>query len=331
MAASRPESTPQAGGSALGRPPPPVAPKELTFGEYFSGKLRKLGEQHAATVTDAAGGGAVFRGVSVWLDGRLDPPEDVIKLLIVQGGGTIQHVLTATHTTHIIASNLPDSKIKEIRSHKVWRPVVRPAWVVDSARSGRLLPTLPYILEAFAPAARLAFGAGGAVAAPAPRRPAGAAAAAAPRSPAAVAPLDRRPPEPPRAIPSATGQQTAPAPPPPPPALLPQLSAGADPRFLKRYNASSRLHYLGTARAERQGQVAAAILRHAATAAERPPGGPDSCGALADPAAGTEEGAMPWPRVIAHVDIDCFFAQVRELHASVVLQAVGVSETCIAG
>ena len=274
---------------------PAGPPQELTFGQYFAGKLRKLGEQHAATVAGAHGG--IFAGVSVWLDGRLDPPEDVLKLLLVQNGGTIQHVLTATHVTHIIASNLPDSKIKEIRSHKVWRPVVRPAWVVESVRAGRLLPTKAFLLEAFAAGATLEFGG---AAAPPPR-------AAQRPAPGSVVRITEG------AAPNDSGVPVARAAPPPPP--LPLLSAGADPRFLRRYNATSRLHYLGTARAERQAQVAAAILRRAAeghAAAPLPDGHPDRAVEDAPLAVepGVEEPPLPWPRVIAHVDIDCFFAQV---------------------
>lgn len=42
--------------------------------------------------------------------------------------------------THIVCSNLPDAKVKEYEKARQPPAIVRPEWVVDSIRAGRLLP-----------------------------------------------------------------------------------------------------------------------------------------------------------------------------------------------
>lgn len=42
--------------------------------------------------------------------------------------------------THIVCSNLPDAKVKQLQKERSPTPIVRPEWVVDCIQAGRLLP-----------------------------------------------------------------------------------------------------------------------------------------------------------------------------------------------
>ncbi|XP_072269443.1 DNA repair protein REV1 isoform X2 [Pyxicephalus adspersus] len=57
-------------------------------------------------------------------------------------GGQFHVYYSRSKTTHIIATNLPNSKIKELKDEKV----VRPEWITDSIKAGRLLSYVPYQL-----------------------------------------------------------------------------------------------------------------------------------------------------------------------------------------
>ncbi|XP_056145100.1 DNA repair protein REV1 isoform X2 [Lampris incognitus] len=59
-------------------------------------------------------------------------------------GGQFHVYYSRSKTTHIIANNLPNSKIKDLKGEKV----VRPHWIIDSIKAGCLLSYLPYQLYA---------------------------------------------------------------------------------------------------------------------------------------------------------------------------------------
>ncbi|KAM9850950.1 DNA repair protein REV1 [Aulostomus maculatus] len=59
-------------------------------------------------------------------------------------GGQFHVYYSRSKTTHIIANNLPNSKIQELKEQKV----IRPDWITDSVKAGRLLPYLQYQLYA---------------------------------------------------------------------------------------------------------------------------------------------------------------------------------------
>lgn len=42
--------------------------------------------------------------------------------------------------THIVCSNLPDAKVKQLQKERSPTPIVRPEWIVDCIKAGRLLP-----------------------------------------------------------------------------------------------------------------------------------------------------------------------------------------------
>nr|KAF6394987.1 REV1 DNA directed polymerase [Molossus molossus] len=57
-------------------------------------------------------------------------------------GGQYHVYYSRSKTTHIIATNLPTAKIKELKGEKV----IRPEWIVESIKAGRLLSYIPYQL-----------------------------------------------------------------------------------------------------------------------------------------------------------------------------------------
>jgi DNA repair protein REV1 len=56
-----------------------------------------------------------------------DPNVDELKRLMMVHGGVFRNYYTRTSVTHIIANNLPDSKIKDLKDKKV----VKPLWITD--------------------------------------------------------------------------------------------------------------------------------------------------------------------------------------------------------
>lgn len=61
---------------------------------------------------------------------------------MMKHGGVYHHYYRNNKTTHIIATNLPDTKIKHLKAMNV----VKPDWVVDSIAAGRLLDYRNYLL-----------------------------------------------------------------------------------------------------------------------------------------------------------------------------------------
>ena len=79
----------------------------------------------------------IFRGVVAHVTGYTQPSlADLHKLIVTHGGGYLQYLNGKTAATHIIASSLTPKKRVEYRRYRV----VKPAWVVDSVKAGKLLP-----------------------------------------------------------------------------------------------------------------------------------------------------------------------------------------------
>ena len=57
----------------------------------------------------------------------LEPSSDELKRLMMLHGGNYEHYHSKTKVTHVIATNLPDSKVRELKGEKV----VRPEWITD--------------------------------------------------------------------------------------------------------------------------------------------------------------------------------------------------------
>uniref|UniRef100_A0A1A8JYG9 DNA repair protein REV1 n=1 Tax=Nothobranchius kuhntae TaxID=321403 RepID=A0A1A8JYG9_NOTKU len=115
-------------------------------GGYMAAKVSKLDEQFkldAPREKQKEGTcSSIFSGVSIYVNGYTDPSADELRKLMMLHGGQFHLYYSRSNTTHIIASNLPNSKIQELKGEKV----IRPQWITDSVMAGRLLPYFQYQL-----------------------------------------------------------------------------------------------------------------------------------------------------------------------------------------
>ncbi|KAH8371431.1 hypothetical protein KR093_007491 [Drosophila rubida] len=110
------------------------------WGGYFEAKKSKLEEQFAAA-SDPFRKTKIFDGISIFVNGRTNPSADELKRIMMVHGG-IYHHYERTHTNFIIASNLPDVKVRNMDTSKI----ISAQWVVDCVEQSRLLDYKPYLL-----------------------------------------------------------------------------------------------------------------------------------------------------------------------------------------
>ncbi|XP_050502903.1 DNA repair protein REV1-like isoform X2 [Diabrotica virgifera virgifera] len=109
------------------------------WGGYMAAKRAKLLNQfEESNITKLSN---IFEGVSIHVNGLTRPPIDELKNLMAAHGGVF-HMYQVSSTTHIIASNLPNVKIKHLGT----TPIVKPAWITDSIDFGKLLDYRRYLL-----------------------------------------------------------------------------------------------------------------------------------------------------------------------------------------
>lgn len=118
-------------------------------------KNQKLHEQFNAEASTSSHGGSVFGkpiflGVSIFVDGFTVPSSQELRGYMVKHGGHFENYFSRHRVTHIICSNLPDSKIKNLRSFSGGLPVVKPTWVLDSVAANKLLSWHTYQLDQLA-------------------------------------------------------------------------------------------------------------------------------------------------------------------------------------
>ncbi|KAL7935264.1 hypothetical protein V8C35DRAFT_269140 [Trichoderma chlorosporum] len=110
------------------------------FGDYFRRKKIKL-QNLDAEIRAASDKPPIFKGVVAHVNGYTQPPLQALHHDIVQhGGGFLQYLDSKTMATHIITSTLPPKKAVEFSRYRI----VKPAWVVDSIKAGKLLPWSDY-------------------------------------------------------------------------------------------------------------------------------------------------------------------------------------------
>lgn len=83
----------------------------------------------------------LFRGVSIFVNGLTNPSADELKRIMMSNGG-VYHTYQRSSTTFVIATNLPDVKIRQITSAKI----ISPQWVVDCLKEKRILDYSKYLL-----------------------------------------------------------------------------------------------------------------------------------------------------------------------------------------
>ncbi|GCC26915.1 DNA repair protein REV1 isoform X2 [Chiloscyllium punctatum] len=116
------------------------------WGGYMAAKMDKLERQFKSDTSlqqqNEGTVSCIFRGVSIFVNGYTEPTADELRRLMMLHGGQYHMYYSRSKTTHIIATNLPNSKIKELKEEKV----VRPSWITDSIKAGYLLSYIPYQL-----------------------------------------------------------------------------------------------------------------------------------------------------------------------------------------
>lgn len=110
----------------------------------MAAKVQKLEEQFRSDAAKQKDGtaSAIFSGVAIYVNGYTDPSAEELRNLMMLHGGQYHVYYSRSKTTHIIATNLPNAKIKELKGEKV----IRPEWIVESIKAGRLLSSVPYQL-----------------------------------------------------------------------------------------------------------------------------------------------------------------------------------------
>ncbi|EIE26541.1 DNA/RNA polymerase, partial [Coccomyxa subellipsoidea C-169] len=113
------------------------------FREYMRLKNEKLHEQFLEQQKAAQGDrGGIFSGVCIFVNGFTKPSHLELKQIMASHGGIFRNYLQKD-VTHIICSNLPDSKVKHLENVKERdpKPILLPEWVTDSLEAGQLLPS----------------------------------------------------------------------------------------------------------------------------------------------------------------------------------------------
>ncbi|KAF2670907.1 DNA repair protein [Microthyrium microscopicum] len=110
------------------------------FPDYFRRKKIKL-QNLDAELRETSHKPKIFRGTVIHINGYTQPSlNDLHKLVVSHGGGFLQYLDGKTMVTHVIASNLTPKKAAEFEKYRI----VKPAWIVDSVKAGRLLPWNSY-------------------------------------------------------------------------------------------------------------------------------------------------------------------------------------------
>ncbi|KAB5541284.1 hypothetical protein DKX38_014258 [Salix brachista] len=125
------------------------------FGSYMAEKNRKLQHQFEAEASTSSHSGSspgklIFQGVYIFIDGFTIPSNQELRAYMLKYGGRFANYFSRHQVTHIICSNLPDRKIKNLRSFSGGLPVVKPAWILDSIAANKLLSWIPYQLNQLA-------------------------------------------------------------------------------------------------------------------------------------------------------------------------------------
>ncbi|KAH8130078.1 DNA repair protein REV1 [Trichoderma asperellum] len=128
------------------------------FGDYFRRKKIKL-QNLDAEIRASSNKPPIFKGIVAHVNGYTQPPLHVLHHDIVQhGGGFLQYLDSKTMATHIITANLTLKKAAEFSRYRI----VKPAWIVDSIKAGKLLPWTDYRVITESPSQKvLMFGSSG--------------------------------------------------------------------------------------------------------------------------------------------------------------------------
>ncbi|WFD34321.1 deoxycytidyl transferase [Malassezia cuniculi] len=120
----------------------------LGFGDwsaYARNKRAKLLDQQAdmSSAADAAGSDAL-RGCAVYINGYTNPPyAELRRLIVMHGGRVVEYLDRKGEVTHVVATTLPPRKRNDYKN----LCVVRPEWVLESCRIGKAADTHKWRLD----------------------------------------------------------------------------------------------------------------------------------------------------------------------------------------
>jgi DNA repair protein REV1 len=107
------------------------------FADYMRRKKIKLQNLDAEIRSQSTQNLQIFRNIVVHVNGYTQPSlSDLHKLVVSHGGGFLQYLDGKTECTHVVASHLTPKKKVEFAKYRA----VKPAWIVDSVKAGKLLP-----------------------------------------------------------------------------------------------------------------------------------------------------------------------------------------------
>ncbi|CAF0953613.1 unnamed protein product [Didymodactylos carnosus] len=119
------------------------------WGGYMECKKRKLEEQFENDCTEAAKKAEIksniFHGISIFVDGYTEPPAEQLKQLMMEHGGTYHAYYSKEKVTYMISANLPYCKLRRLKAND---KIIKPEWIVDCVKEGKLLPITDYELYA---------------------------------------------------------------------------------------------------------------------------------------------------------------------------------------
>lgn len=111
-------------------------------GGYMDAKIAKLEEQFVQDVMkNPYKESDLFAGISIFVNGLTNPSADELKRIMMKNGGVFHSYLRHS-TSFVIATNLPDVKIRQLTSSKI----ISPQWVVDCLKENRILDYSKYLL-----------------------------------------------------------------------------------------------------------------------------------------------------------------------------------------
>lgn len=112
------------------------------WGGYMAAKKAKLVEQYnQATSNLNEKQSNIFNGIAIFVNGYTNPTAEELKVLMATHGG-IYHHYQMPGTTHIIASILPNAKVKQLSGP----PIVQASWISESILAQKLLDYRKYLL-----------------------------------------------------------------------------------------------------------------------------------------------------------------------------------------
>ncbi|KYM87069.1 DNA repair protein REV1 [Atta colombica] len=117
------------------------------WGGYMAAKKAKLEEQFRDTASkEFKESSKLFEGIAIFVNGYTNPTSDELRRLMMMHGGIYHHYMRPKITTHIIASNLPYSKIVLYKKSQNPIPICKPQWIIDSIAAGKILNFQNYLL-----------------------------------------------------------------------------------------------------------------------------------------------------------------------------------------